>query len=375
MIPFNKPYLTGKELEYIADAHSRGMLAGNGFYSKKCISLIESTLKCPKALLTHSCTAALEMCAILLDIKSGDEVIMPSYTFVSTANAFALRGATPVFVDVEKNSMNIDPEKISLAITPRTKAIVVVHYAGHACDMNSIMNIANQHGIKVIEDAAQAFLSKSNERYLGTIGHLGCISFHETKNIISGEGGCLLINDHSLHDKADMVHEKGTDRTKFMQGLVDKYSWQTIGSSFLPGEIMAAFLYAQLEESHTITQKRREIWSYYHKYFCESIDDVVELPSIDLSFENENAHMYSVKVKSFSQRGELIKHCLANHISPVFHYVPLHNSTAGLTYCRSCGSMANTEQESKRLLRLPLWIGIDADELVKQFKKSLVLLN
>ena len=249
------------------------------------------------------------MCAILLDIKSGDEVIMPSYTFVSTANAFALRGATPVFVDVEQHSMNIDPEKIISAITSRTKAIVAVHYAGHACDMSSIMKIANQHGIKVIEDAAQAYLSKFSNQYLGTIGHLGCISFHETKNIISGEGGCLLINDQSLHDAADIVHEKGTDRTKFMQGLVDKYSWQTIGSSFVPSEIMAAFLYAQLNESHAITQKRREIWSFYDKCFRELIDEIVDLPSIDLSLENENAHMYSVKVASFQQRGDLIKHC------------------------------------------------------------------
>ena len=375
MIPFNKPFLTGKELEYIADAHSRGVLAGNGFYSKKCISLIESTLNCSKALLTHSCTAALEMCAILLDIKSGDEVIMPSYTFVSTANAFALRGATPVFVDVEQHSMNIDPEKIISAITSRTKAIVAVHYAGHACDMSSIMKIANQHGIKVIEDAAQAYLSKFSNQYLGTIGHLGCISFHETKNIISGEGGCLLINDQSLHDAADIVHEKGTDRTKFMQGLVDKYSWQTIGSSFVPSEIMAAFLYAQLNESHAITQKRREIWSFYDKCFRELIDEIVDLPSIDLSLENENAHMYSVKVASFQQRGDLIKHCRANNISPVFHYVPLHNSTAGLTYCRSCGSMANTERDSQRLLRLPLWIGIDANQVVEQFARSVHMLN
>ena len=300
---------------------------------------------------------------------------MPSYTFVSTANAFALRGATPVFVDVEQHSMNIDPEKIISAITSRTKAIVAVHYAGHACDMSSIMKIANQHGIKVIEDAAQAYLSKFSNQYLGTIGHLGCISFHETKNIISGEGGCLLINDQSLHDAADIVHEKGTDRTKFMQGLVDKYSWQTIGSSFVPSEIMAAFLYAQLNESHAITQKRREIWSFYDKCFRELIDEIVDLPSIDLSLENENAHMYSVKVASFQQRGDLIKHCRANNISPVFHYVPLHNSTAGLTYCRSCGSMANTERDSQRLLRLPLWIGIDANQVVEQFARSVHMLN
>ncbi len=371
MIPFNKPFLTGRELQYISDAHSRGVLAGNGYYSKKCISLIEDTLKCSKALLTHSCTAALEMCAILLDIKQGDEVIMPSYTFVSTANAFALRGAIPVFVDVEQDSMNIDPEKIRSAISSNTKAIVVVHYAGHACDMASIMKIANDYGIKVIEDAAQAFLSKSNGRHLGTIGHLGCISFHETKNIISGEGGCLLINDNSFHEKSDIIHEKGTDRTKFMQGLVDKYSWQAVGSSFLPGEITAAFLYAQLNEACNITQNRRNIWEYYHRRLQEHAFEFLELPSIDLSSDDDNAHMYYVKVRDFRERGELIKICQNNGISPVFHYVPLHNSPAGLKYCKSIGSLVNTEQESQRLLRLPLWIGIDKEKVINHFIRSI----
>ena len=266
-IRFNYPYQTGKELNYINDAMLTGRLAGDGKYTYLCHDWLEQHVGCNKALLTHSCTAALEMAAILADIQPGDEVIMPSYTFVSTANAFVVRGGVPVFVDIREDTLNIDEGKIEAAITPRTKAIVPVHYAGVACEMDVIMEIAQRYNLLVIEDAAQGIMSSYKDRQLGSIGHLGCYSFHETKNIISGEGGALLINDSKLKERAEIVREKGTNRSKFFRGQVDKYTWVDIGSSYLPGEIIAAFLWAQMEDADIITRRRLNIWSVYHSAF------------------------------------------------------------------------------------------------------------
>jgi len=266
-IPFNKPYLTGKELDNIAEAHRLGQLAGDGAFTRQCNSWIERNAGCHKALLTHSCTAALEMAAILADIRPGDEVIMPSYTFVSTANAFVLRGGVPVFVDIRPDTLNINESLIEAAITPRTRAIVPVHYAGVACEMDSIMDIARRHGLIVIEDAAQGVMSSYKGRALGSIGHLGCYSFHETKNIISGEGGALLINAPHFVDRAEIIREKGTNRSRFFRGQVDKYTWVDVGSSYLPGDIIAAFLWAQMQAAENITRRRLEVWMNYHRSF------------------------------------------------------------------------------------------------------------
>ena len=267
MIPFNKPYMTGKELWYISQAHHKGKLAGDGEFTKKCHEWLEKETGCKKALLTHSCTAALEMAAILLNIGPGDEIIMPSYTFVSTASAFVLRGGVPVFVDIRPDTLNLDESRIEDAVTKKTKAIVPVHYAGVACEMDSILSIAEKHDLFVVEDAAQAIMSTYNNKPLGSIGHLGTISFHETKNIISGEGGALLINDERFAERAEIIREKGTDRKKFFRGDVDKYSWQDLGSSYLPGELTAAFLFAQMEEAKTITRERLKLWDQYHAQF------------------------------------------------------------------------------------------------------------
>ncbi len=364
MIPFNKPYLTGKELAYISAAHSNGMLSGDGPFTKKCQLWLEKTTGSNKALLTHSCTAALEMAAILADIQPGDEVIMPSYTFVSTANAFVLRGGVPVFVDIREDTMNIDETLIEAAITVRTKAIVPVHYAGVACDMDAIMEIASRYGIIVIEDAAQGILSTYKGRSLGSIGHFGAYSFHETKNINCGEGGALLINDKSYVERAEIIREKGTDRSKFFRGRVDKYSWVDIGSSYLPGEIVAAFLWAQMEEAESITNKRLAIWQAYdHSMsFVESLG-VIRKPVITKGC-SQNAHMYYIILGSLSKRSHLISRLRAINIHAVFHYVPLHNSLAGRLYGRVHGDMTNTNKLSERLLRLPLYIDKDQTELM-----------
>jgi dTDP-4-amino-4,6-dideoxygalactose transaminase len=293
MIGFNKPYLTGKELHYIADAHARSQLAGDGHYTRLCNGWLERQTGCHKALLTHSCTAALEMAAILADIQPGDEVIMPSYTFVSTANAFVLRGGVPVFVDIRPDTLNIDETLIEAAITGRTKAIVPVHYAGVACEMDTIMDIARRHGLMVIEDAAQGVMAAYKGKPLGAIGDLGCFSFHETKNIISGEGGALLINNPALAERAEIIREKGTNRSQFFRGQVDKYTWVDVGSSYLPGEIIAAFLWAQLEEAESITARRLAIWQRYHDAF-EPLERAgrVRRPVIPGDCEH-NAHMHS----------------------------------------------------------------------------------
>ena len=358
-IPFNKPYMTGRELWYIAQAHSNGHLAGDGMFTKKCHAWLEARTGARKALLTHSCTAALEMAAILADIQPGDEVIMPSYTFVSTANAFVLRGGVPVFVDIRPDTLNIDEKLIEAAISPRTKAIVPVHYAGVACEMDAIMDIAQCHKLLVIEDAAQAVMSTYKGKSLGTIGHLGAYSFHETKNITSGEGGCLLVNDGRLAERAEIIREKGTNRSQFFRGQVDKYTWMDIGSSYLPGELIAAFLWAQMEEADAITRRRLAIWSSYHQALMPlEADGKLRRPCMPEECKH-NAHMYYVIFPSLEMRTGAIEHLKAAGIGAVFHYVPLHDSPFGRTCGRIVGEMAMTRFAADRLLRLPLWLGVE----------------
>jgi dTDP-4-amino-4,6-dideoxygalactose transaminase len=357
--PFNKPHMTGRELWYIAQAHANGHLAGDGVFTKRCSAWLEERTGCRKALLTHSCTAALEIAALLADTQPGDEIIMPSYTFVSTANAFALRGGVPVFVDIRPDTLNIDETKIEAAITPRTKAICPVHYAGVACEMDRIMSIAAEHNLMVIEDAAQGVMSSYKGRPLGSIGHLGTFSFHETKNIISGEGGALLVNDVRLAEKAEIIREKGTNRSQFFRGQVDKYTWVNIGSSYLPGEIVAAFLWAQMEEADSITKRRRELWGQYHQWLAP-LEGAGKLRRPVVPREcAHNAHMYYVLLPNLEKRTAFIRHLKRKGILSVFHYVPLHSSPAGRKIGRSVGSMSNTEALSERLTRLPLWLGLE----------------
>lgn len=358
-IPFNKPYMTGKELWYIAQAHQNGWLAGDGGFTKKCHAWLEQRTGAHRALLTHSCTAALEMAAILADIQPGDEVIMPSYTFVSTANAFVLRGGVPVFVDIRPDTLNIDENLIEEAITERTKVIVPVHYAGVGCEMDAIMEIARKHNLMVIEDAAQGIMSTYKGRPLGAIGHLGCLSFHETKNIISGEGGALLINDPALAERAEIIREKGTNRSKFFRGQVDKYSWVDVGSSFLPSELVAAFLWAQMEEADGITDRRLAIWEKYDNQLrdLESIEKL-RRPIVPAHCSH-NAHMYYVILPDLPRRTHLIQALKQRNIHSVFHYVPLSASSQGRRCGRAHGSLAHTSSLSDRIVRLPLWIGLD----------------
>jgi dTDP-4-amino-4,6-dideoxygalactose transaminase len=358
MIPFNKPYFTGNELNYIRQSHEEGNLSGDGIFTEKSSAWLENYTGTNKALITHSCTAALEMAAILANIQPGDEVIMPSYTFVSTANAFVLRGGVPVFVDIRQDTLNIDEKLIESAITPRTKAIVPVHYAGVACEMDTIMQIANKYNLLVIEDAAQGVMASYKGKALGAIGHLGAYSFHETKNIISGEGGAILINDEQFAYRAEIIREKGTDRSQFYRGQVDKYTWQDIGSSYLPSEDIAAFLYAQLEQAEYITNRRMAKWQVYHEAL-EELEKKGDLrrPIIPAECQH-NAHMYYILLDSLKQRTELIKKFKAQDIHPVFHYIPLHSAPAGKKYARTHGCMKNTDSLSDRLLRLPLWVGL-----------------
>ena len=324
-IKFNVPYLTGNELNYISDAHSKGQLAGDGEYTKKCQYLLESHLGVKKALLTHSCTAALEMVALLINTKEGDEIIMPSFTFVSTANAFALRGAKIVFADIEKSTKNIDPSLIEEKITSNTNALVAVHYAGVVCDMESLVAICRKYDLFLIEDAAQSIYSKYNNRFAGTFGDLACLSFHETKNIISGEGGALLINNEHLLERAEIIREKGTDRSRFLRGQVDKYTWVDIGSSFLPGELTAAFLLAQLEEKEKIINNRLDIWNYYYRSLdAYQSDEMQIMPTPEKG--KHNGHMFYITLDSSSKRDAYIKYMQKKNIQCVFHYTPLHRS-------------------------------------------------
>ena len=359
MIPFNNPYMTGNELPYIKEACSNRMLAGDGPFTKQCHQWLEEFTGCKKALLTHSCTAALEMTAILLNVQPGDEIIMPSYTFVSTANAFVLRGGVPVFVDIRNDTLNIDESLIKCAITPKTKAIVAVHYAGVACEMDTILDIAQKHGLIVIEDAAQGLGSSYKGRMLGSIGHLACLSFHETKNIISGEGGALLINDKTFTDRAEMIREKGTNRSKFFRGEVDKYTWMDIGSSYLPSEIIAAFLWAQLQKFESITEQRLKSWNLYNNFLQKISNSMaVHLPFIPEGCRH-NAHMFYLLLPDLGSRTKFIKNMNNNGVNCVFHYVPLHSSPAGRIYGRTHGELKVTNDVSDRLIRLPLWTGMN----------------
>lgn len=359
MIPFNKPYMTGRELAYIAQAHGNGHLSGDGAFTKRCHAWLEERTQASHALLTHSCTAALEMSALLLDLRPGDEVIMPSYTFVSTASAFALRGAVPVFVDIREDTLNIDERLIEAAITPRTRAICVVHYAGVACEMDTIMEIANRNNLKVVEDAAQAIMSTYKGRPLGTIGDLGALSFHETKNIISGEGGALLCRDNETGERAEIIREKGTNRSRFFRGQVDKYTWVDIGSSFLPGEITAAFLTAQIEDADSITTRRLEIWNRYHSWAAShEMAGRLRRPVVPSNCTH-NAHMYYLLLPSLEHRTHFIGRMKEQGIQTVFHYIPLHSSPAGVASCRSPFDMSITNSVSDRLVRMPFWLGIE----------------
>lgn len=356
MIPFNKPFIVGKELFNIAQAVIENhQTAGNGPFTKKCQVWLEERLDCRKALLTHSCTAALEMAAILAGVRPGDEIIMPSFTFVSTANAFVLRGGIPVFVDIRPDNLNLDESLIEAAITEKTRAIVPVHYAGAGCEMETIMRIAEKYNLHVIEDAAQGLLSCYKNRFLGTIGHLGCLSFHETKNIISGEGGALLINDPEFIERAEIIWEKGTNRNQFFRGQVDKYTWVDIGSSFLPSELIGAFLYAQLEEAEKIIARRRAIARrYMDRLKPLEVKGRIQLPFIHHQCES-NGHIFYILTGDAEERNRLMSHLLENDILAVFHYVPLHSSPAGISYGRTFGDMPVTNDISDRLLRLPLY--------------------
>lgn len=354
--------MTGKEHDYIKEAYSNGMLAGDGPFTKRCHDWLEQKTGTKKALLTHSCTAALEMAALLLNIEPGDEVIMSSYTFVSTANAFALRGAVPVFVDIRTDTLNLDEKLIEGAITSKTKAIVPVHYAGVGCEMDTIMAIANKHNLAVVEDAAQGLMSSYKGRPLGSIGNMGTFSFHETKNIISGEGGALLVNDQKLPGQAEIIREKGTDRSRFFRGVVDKYTWQSIGSSFLPGELIAAFLWAQLEDAKNITEKRLSIWNEYHQMLAPLEEKGILRRPIIPDDCQQNGHLYYILLNPSIDRQKVLADFRAEQIMAPFHYIPLHSSPAGMQLGRTHGSMEVTDAASEQLLRLPLWYSISKEE-------------
>jgi len=368
IIPFNKPYITGKEFAYIGEAIANGHLSGDGIFTKKCQEWLEKVTGCRKALLTNSCTGALEMTAILSDIKPGDEVILPSYTFVSTANAFVLRGAVPVFIDIRSDTFNIDETKIETEITDKTRAIIVVHYAGIACEMDTIMDIAGRYNLLVIEDAAHGLLCSYKGKSAGNFGHMATLSFHETKNIHSGEGGALLLNDESLIERAEIIREKGTNRNKFFRGQVDKYSWVDIGSSYLPSEISSAFLWGQIEYAEDITKKRLHIWNKYHL----SLEDLeksgkIRCPVVP-SHCKHNGHMYSILLPDLQSRTFFLTRLNEKGINCVFHYIPLHISPGGLKYGRFSGQLDITQNISDRLVRLPLWIdmGDKVDYVVEQ---------
>lgn len=361
-IPFGKPFIVGKELFYIAQAVMNGSIAGDGEFTRRCQHWLETNLHTPKALLTTSCTTALEMSAILADIGPGDEVIMPSFTFVSTANAFVLRGGVPVFVDIRPDTLNIDERLVEAAITERTRAVVAVHYAGLPCAMDALKQICQRHRLRLIEDAAQAILTHDEGQSLGTIGDLGCLSFHETKNVISGEGGALLINDPALIERAEVIWQKGTNRKAFFRGQVDKYTWVDIGSSFLPNELTAAFLYAQLEHARRINAHRRTLYQKYLQ-LLRPLEDrgLLQLPQSPAS--RANGHIFYVLSRTPQERAPLIQHLARHDINSVFHYVPLHDSPAGARLGRSAGDLPVTQDISARLLRLPMYSDMSQDHV------------
>jgi len=366
MIPFNKPPYTGNEEQYVLDSIKSYKISGDGEFTKRCHKWFEERLRCKKALLTTSCTHALEMAAILIDIKEGDEVIMPSYTFVSTANAFVLRGAMIVFVDIRPDTMNIDETKIEAAITDKTKAIVPVHYAGVSCEMDTIMALADKYNLFVVEDAAQGMMSTYNGKPLGTIGHLGAYSFHETKNYTSGgEGGLLIINNEKFIQRAEIIREKGTNRSLFFRGMVDKYSWVDIGSSYLMNDLSAAYLWGNLEKADEINQNRLITWNNYYIGFKELKEKgLIELPTIPKDCIH-NAHMFYLKVKNLEERTAILNHLLENDILSVFHYVPLHSSEGGLKFGRFSGDDKFTTKESERLMRVPLFYSLSKESVLE----------
>ncbi|MEQ2640068.1 dTDP-4-amino-4,6-dideoxygalactose transaminase [Coprococcus hominis (ex Arizal et al. 2022)] len=371
MISFNVPPVTGKEIIYMQDAISRNKICGDGYYTKLCNKWIEDTTGIAKALLTTSCTHATELAAILCDIKPGDEVIMPSYTFVSTADAFVLRGAKVVFVDIRPDTMNIDEKLIENAITDKTVAIVPVHYAGVSCEMDTIMEIAGKYNLKVVEDAAQGVMSKYKGKSLGTIGDYGCYSFHETKNYSMGEGGAILIRDAKDSDRAEIVREKGTDRSRFLRGQVDKYTWVAAGSSYLPSDLNAAYLYAQLEVAQQVFDDRMNSWNKYNEAFKYLKDKgVIETPFVPEECEH-NAHMYYIKLDNIEERTKFINYMKENDILTVFHYIPLHSAPAGREYGVFAGEDKYTTKESERIVRLPLYynMGETVDEVISKVYK------
>ncbi|MGZ7042470.1 MAG: dTDP-4-amino-4,6-dideoxygalactose transaminase [Thermoanaerobaculia bacterium] len=354
-VPYNKLFTTGKEIDNIRDAIAHSHLSGDGPFTRRCHEILEKRIGCRRALLTHSCTAGLELAALLADIEPGDEVIMPSFTFVSTANAFVLRGGVPVFVDIEPETLMIDVDRIEGAITPRTRAIVPVHYAGVACRMDEILALAAKHSLLVIEDAAQGISSTYRGRPLGSMGHLAALSFHETKNVISGEGGALLINDERFAERAEVIREKGTDRARFFRGQVDKYTWMDLGSSFLPSELTAAFLSAQLDATDDILAKRMRVWNHYHATL-EGLErrERIRRPIVP-SYAQINGHIYYVLVRDLAERTRVLRDLNAAEVNAMFHYVPLHSSSAGRRFGRSSGDLPVTESISDRLIRLPIW--------------------
>lgn len=364
MIPFNKHSLTGNEEQYILDSMKSSKISGDGKFTKKCHVWFENKLKCKKVLLTTSCTHALEMAALLIDIGPGDEVIMPSYTFVSTANAFVLRGAKIIFVDIRPDTMNIDETLIESAISEKTKAIVPVHYAGVACEMDVIMSLADKYKLFVIEDAAQGMMSSYKGKALGTIGHLGTFSFHETKNYTSaGEGGLLIINDDKFIDRAEIIREKGTNRSQFFRGMVDKYSWVDIGSSYLMNDLSAAYLWGQLEKADEINKSRLSSWRVYYNGLKPLEDQgYIQLPKVPLECK-QNAHMFYVRVKDLAERTLLLEYLKVNYINAVFHYVPLHTASAGIIFGRFNGKDKFTTTESERLIRLPMHYGLQEKDI------------
>ena len=365
MINFNVPPYIGKEKEYVMQAIDNHKICGDGEFTKKCSAWLEECTGSPKVLLTTSCTHATEMAAILSDIQPGDEVIMPSYTFVSTADAFVLRGAKVIFVDIRPDTMNIDETLIEDAITEKTKAIVPVHYAGVACEMDTIMDIARRHNLIVIEDAAQGVMSTYKGKALGTIGDYGCYSFHETKNYSMGEGGALLIKNSDMIEPAEIIREKGTNRSKFFRGQIDKYTWVNVGSSYLPSEMNAAYLYAELEEADMINQNRLDSWNRYHdelKDLCDA--GKIDFPVIPDGCEH-NAHMFYFKAKDLDERTELISYLKENDVLAVFHYIPLHSAPAGRKFGRFNGEDKYTTKESERLIRLPMYYGLTSEDQSK----------
>ena len=361
-IPFNKPYMAGRELAYIADAVSSGQISGDGPYTKRCHAYLEEALGVPKALLTTNCTHALEMAALLLDMQPGDEVIVPSFTFVSTVNAFVLRGAQPVFIDVRPDTLNLDETQLERLITPRTKAVLPVHYAGIGCAMDVISEIAARHGLMIIEDNAHGLFGRYQGQYLGTFGALATQSFHETKNFTCGEGGALLINDPALIERAEIIREKGTNRSRFFRGMVDKYTWVDVGSSYLPSDVLAAWLWAQFEAKDAIQARRQRLWKRYHAELAAwaEMHDVRQ-PVVPADCE-QAYHMYYLLLPSLAARTALIAHLKANGILAVFHYLPLHLSEMGVKYGGRPGDCLVTEDVSERLLRLPFFNGMTEDE-------------